>query len=142
MREEEEAPARHAFESIDNLDMDILIVDDEEYVRNTIYYLFDKRGCRVTLAEDGEFGLTMAKQKPFDLVFMDYLMPKMGGVEAARKIHEHNKDVKIVFITGRDSLDEDELFKAGVYAFIRKPFEMKELFEIAKKVAMEKGLVE
>jgi CheY-like chemotaxis protein len=140
--EEEEAPARHAFESIESLDMDILIVDDEEYVRNTIYYLFDKRGCRVTLAEDGEFGLTMAKQKPFDLIFMDYLMPKMGGVEAARRIHEHNKDVKIVFITGRDSLDENELYKAGVYACIQKPFEMKELFEIAKKVAMEKGLID
>jgi len=139
---EEEAAPRHAFEGIENLDMEILIVDDEEYVRNTIYYLFDKKGCRVTLAEDGEFGLSMAKEKPFDLVFMDYLMPKMGGMEAARKIHEHNRDVKIVFITGRDSLDENELYKAGVYACIRKPFEMRELYDIARKVAMEKGLID
>jgi CheY-like chemotaxis protein len=133
---------KRAYETIDNLDMDILIVDDEEYVRNTIYYYFDKKGCRVTLAEDGEYGLNMAKEKPFDLIFMDYLMPKMGGIEAARKILEHNQEVKIVFITGRDTLDEDELYKSGVYACIKKPFEMNDLYEIAKKVVLEKGIVE
>lgn len=137
----EEAETRHAYETIANLDMDILIVDDEEYVRNTMYYFFDKKGCRVTVAEDGEFGLNVAKEKPFDLIFMDYLMPKMGGFEAARKILESKSDVKIVFITGRVSLDEEELYKSGVYACIKKPFEMNDLYEIAKKVALEKGIV-
>jgi CheY-like chemotaxis protein len=139
--EVEDAETRHAYETITNLDMDILIVDDEEFVRNTMYYFFDKKGCRVTLAEDGEFGLNVAKDKPFDLIFMDYLMPKMGGFEAARKILENNSDVKIVFITGRESLNEEELYKSGVYACIKKPFEMNDLYEIAKKVALEKGIV-
>ena len=134
--------AKRAYESIENLDMDILVVDDEEYVRNTIYYFFDKKGCRVTLAEDGEFGLNMAKQKPFDLIFMDYLMPKMGGIEAARKIIQYNSEVKIVFITGRDTLDEEELYRSGVYACIKKPFEMNDLYDIAKKVVLEKGILE
>ena len=133
---------KRAYESIENLDMDILVVDDEEYVRNTIYYFFDKKGCRVTLAEDGEFGLSMARQKPFDLIFMDYLMPKMGGIEAARKIIQNNSEVKIVFITGKDTLDEEELYKSGVYACIKKPFEMNDLYEIAKKVILEKGILE
>ena len=133
---------KRAYESIENLDMDILIVDDEEYVRNTMYYFFDKKGCRVTLAEDGEYGLHIAKEKPFDLIFMDYLMPKMGGFEAARKILKHNQEVKIVFITGRDTLDEEELYRSGVYACIKKPFEMNDLYEIAKKVVLEKGIVE
>ena len=133
---------KRAYESIENLDMDILVVDDEEYVRNTIYYFFDKKGCRVTLAEDGEFGLNIAKEKPFDLIFMDYLMPKMGGIEAARKILQNNSEVKIVFITGRDTLDEEELYKSGVYACIKKPFEMNDLYEIAKKVVLEKGILE
>jgi CheY-like chemotaxis protein len=134
--------ARRAYENIQDLDMDILVVDDEEYVRNTIYYFFDKKGCRVTLAEDGEFGLKVAKQKPFDLIFMDYLMPKMGGIEAARKIIQNNDEVKIVFITGRDQLDEEELYRAGVYTCIKKPFEMNDLYEIAKKVVLEKGIIE
>jgi len=139
--EKEEVELRHAYESIENLDMDILIVDDEEYVRNTMYYFFDKKGCRVTLAEDGEFGLNIAKEKPFDLIFMDYLMPKMGGFEAARKILENNNEVKIVFITGRVSLDEAELYKSGVYSCIKKPFEMNDLYDIARKVALEKGII-
>jgi CheY-like chemotaxis protein len=130
------------YENINNLDMDILVVDDEEYVRNTIYYFFDKKGCRVTVAEDGEYGFDIAKNKPFDLIFMDYLMPKMGGMESARKIMEKNKDVRIVFITGRESLDEDDLYKAGIYACIKKPFEMKDLFDIAKRIAFQKGIVE
>jgi CheY-like chemotaxis protein len=133
---------KRAYESLENLDMDILIVDDEEYVRNTIYYYFDKKGCRVTMAEDGEFGLSIAKEKPFDLIFMDYLMPKMGGIEAARKILNDNKEVKIVFITGRDTLDEEQLYRSGVYACIKKPFEMNDLYEIARKVGMEKGIIE
>jgi CheY-like chemotaxis protein len=133
---------KEAHVDINDLDMDILVVDDEEYVRNTIYYFFDKKGCRVTVAEDGEYGFNIAKSKPFDLIFMDYLMPKMGGIESARKILEKNKDARIVFITGRESLDEDDLKKAGVYACIKKPFEMKDLFDIAKRVAFQRGIVE
>jgi CheY-like chemotaxis protein len=130
-----------AYDTVNNLDIDILVVDDEEYVRNTLYYFFDSKGCEVTLAEDGEYGLQIAKKKQFDLVFMDYLMPKMGGIESARKIREGNRDVKIVFITGRESLDEEQLYRAGIYACIKKPFEIKELYIIAKKVALEKGQI-
>ncbi len=133
---------KQVYDTIENLDLDILVVDDEEYVRNTIYYFFDKKGCRVTLAEDGEFGLKTARKKPFDLIFMDYLMPKMGGIEAARKIRKSNKEVKIVFITGKDTLNEDELYKSGVYAFIRKPFQIRDLYTIANKVALENGIIE
>ena len=127
--------------NVDELDMDILIVDDEEYVRNTMYYFFDQRGCRVTLAEDGEFGYTVATQKPFDLIFMDYMMPKMGGVESARNIMQSNPEAKIVFITGRETIDEDALYRSGIYGFVKKPFEMKDLYDIAIKVAMQKGIV-
>jgi len=140
--EAERAESKQAYAHIDNLDMEILVVDDEEYVRNTIYYFFDKKGCRVTLAEDGEFGLSVAKEKPFDLIFMDYLMPKMGGVEAAKKILENNSEVKIVFITGRESLDEEALYKSGVCACIKKPFELSDLYDIARKVALQKGIVD
>jgi two-component system NtrC family sensor kinase len=138
----EEAAEKYAHERIDNLDLDILVVDDEEYVRNTIYYFFDKKGCRVTMAEDGAFGFQVARDKPFDLVFMDYLMPKMGGIESARKIMENNPDSRIVFISGQEPLDEQQLFKAGIYALIRKPFEMSDLYDIARKVALQKGIVD
>lgn len=140
--EKERVTTKEAYESLEDLDMDILVVDDEEYVRNTIYYFFNKKGCRVTLAEDGEYGLNVAKQKPFDLIFMDYLMPKMGGIEAARRILENNSEVKIVFITGRDPLNEQEIYRSGVYAIINKPFEMKDLYSIAKKVALQKGIID
>ncbi len=138
----EEGYEKPVLVNLGNLDMDILVVDDEEYVRNTIYYFFDKKGCRVTVAEDGEYGFDVAKTKPFDLIFMDYLMPKMGGIEAARKIIENNREAKIVFITGRESLDEDQLSKSGIYGCIKKPFEMKDLYDIAKKVAFQKGIVD
>ena len=127
-------------DSFENLDMDVLVVDDEEFVRNTLYYFFQQKGCRVTLAEDGKYGLEIAKQKPFDIIFMDYLMPKMGGVKAAKEILKNNNDVKIVFITGKEVTDEDEIIKSGVYSVIRKPFEIEDVYSVAKKVAMEKGL--
>jgi len=137
----EELKSNQVYQDLENLNMEILVVDDEEYVRNTMYYFFNKRGCHVTLAEDGQYGLDIAKKEHFDLVFMDYLMPRMGGIESARKILKKNKDVKIVFITGRDTIDKEKLYKSGIYACIKKPFEIKDLYEIAKKVSLEKGLV-
>jgi CheY-like chemotaxis protein len=73
---------------------------------------------------------------------MDYLMPKMGGIESARKIMENNPESRIVFISGQEPLDEQELFKSGIYALIRKPFEMSDLYDIARKVALQKGIVD
>lgn len=140
--EVEKIPFEQVYDLVGTLDMDILVVDDEEYVRNTLYYFFARKGCRVTLAEDGEFGLKVAKEKHFDIIFMDYLMPKMGGIEAARKIREGDREVKIVVITGREPLDEDELHRTGIYACIKKPFEIKELYTIAKKAAIESGIIE
>jgi len=137
----EKTPYTQVYDHVDTLDMDILVVDDEEYVRNTLYYFFARKGCRVTLAGDGEFGLKIAREKHFDLIFMDYLMPKMGGIEAARRIREGDSKVKIAFITGREPFDEEELYRAGVFACVKKPFEIRELYTIAKKVAMEIGII-
>jgi len=137
----EELPLKPIYQDLENLNMEILVVDDEEYVRNTMFYFFDKKGCRVTVAEDGQYALNIAEKEHFDLIFMDYLMPRMGGIEAAKNILKYDKDVKIVFITGKDTIDEDPLYKSGVYACIKKPFEIKELYEIAKKVSLEKGIV-
>ena len=133
------APSSYA-DSFENLDMDVLVVDDEEFVRNTLYYFFQQKGCRVTLAEDGKYGLEIAKKKPFDIVFMDYLMPKMGGIKSAKEILKYNSDVRIVFITGKEVTDENEIIKSGVYSIIKKPFEIEDIYSVAKKVAMEKGL--
>jgi len=138
----EEVPGVKEMRDITNLDMDILVVDDEEYIRNTIYYYFNQKGCRVTVAEDGAYGLYMARKHPFDIIFMDYLMPNMGGVEAARKILEQQRDAKIIFITGKESIDEEELYRSGIYACIKKPFEMKDLLNITMNVAMQKGIVD
>jgi len=139
IREGTLAPGMYV-DSFENLDMDVLVVDDEEFVRNTLYYFLNQKGCRVTLAEDGKYGLEIAKQNPFDIIFMDYLMPKMGGVKAAKEILKHNDNVKIVFITGKEVADENEIIKSGVYSIIKKPFEIEDIYSVAKKVAMEKGL--
>jgi len=127
-------------DSFENLDMDVLVVDDEEFIRNTLYYFFQQKGCRVTLAEDGKYGLDIAKERPFDVIFMDYLMPKMGGIESAKEILKHNSEARIIFITGKEVANEEEIIKSGVYFIIRKPFEIEDIYSVAKKVAMEKGL--
>ena len=107
----------------------IMIVEDEAAVRNLVSEILKKRGFRLLEAKDGEDGLTVftGNGAEIDLVLSDVLMPRLGGVAMARRIHEIRPDVPIVFMSGysenaASALDEDHRSP-----FLQKPFSISNL---------------
>jgi len=117
----------------------VLVIDDEEIIRNMAYKILIKRGHRVLLAEDGESALRyLSAGTPIDLVLLDATMPGMGGLETLRKIRETGSAVRVVVSSGYGVSTDKEWQRAGVSGFLLKPYRMEELFSLLKGCDEEK----
>lgn len=114
----------------------IMVVDDDPGMRLVLEGIIDEEGFDVVGAADGYQAIDLAKETPFDLVFMDIKMPGINGVEAYREIKKVSPKSVVVMITGF-ALDEliEEALKEGAYAIIYKPFEVGQILAIVNKVA-------
>lgn len=103
----------------------VLLVDDEDDVRDVATTLLEKLGVEVTTATNGREGVDeFAKEGGrFDLVLMDYLMPEMNGVEAAEAMRRVREDVKILMMSGFDEQSSVKKYEnVGMAGFLQKPF--------------------
>lgn len=101
----------------------ILVVDDEDFVRDLLGEILEGEHCEVYLAEDGSQALSLFREHEFDGVFTDVGMPGMSGWELAREIRVVNKTVPIAVITGwGEAVGSHEKKAAGVDWVVAKPF--------------------
>ena len=116
----------------------ILVVDDEEFLRENLKYVFEKRGYDVTLAADGVLGLKALETCTPDLIILDLNMPNMGGIEFFQQICEGDRPkYPVLVLTARanmDSLYKDfnmaQFFRDfNVDGVMSKPFELQVLVE-------------
>ena len=119
----------------------ILLVEDEEQVRQLTSKILQSRGYVVLEAEDGHEGLSVSEAHPgkIDLLVTDVVMPKLGGRELAERILPMRPDIKVLFLSGHT---EDALLKEGVKQgtpFLRKPFLPAELAQQVRKVLKSQG---
>jgi len=114
----------------------ILVIDDEEIIRNVARDILHELGYDTILASSGKEGVKIyADKKDFiDLVILDMIMPEMEGKETFKKLKEINPDVKILISSGynQDSLPE-QVMDSGEAGFIQKPYNINEIAEIIKK---------
>ncbi|KKL52288.1 hypothetical protein LCGC14_2287010, partial [marine sediment metagenome] len=105
-----------------------------------IKLLLEKMGFEVTIAEDGNEALQRVLTQPFDLIFMDMMMPRMNGYEATKAIREKRITTPIVALTANAMKgDDEECFKVGCDEYLTKPIDRSELLEvIGKYLASEK----
>lgn len=105
----------------------ILIVEDEERLRNLIRDYLVNEKYEVDLAGNGEEGLMMALDKEYDLILLDIMMPFMDGFEMLKNLRK-KKDTRVYFLTAK-TMDEDlvNAYKIGADDFIAKPFSPKVL---------------
>ncbi|MBB6479339.1 cache domain-containing protein [Spirochaeta isovalerica] len=118
----------------------ILLVDDEEFIRETGRGILEESGYTVITASNGREALDIFRERKqeIDLVILDVIMPELNGVEAFYKIREIREDCPIIMITGfsRDP-DLSKLKEKGVSCIIRKPFEQS-LFKKEIDMALQK----
>ena len=113
--------------------LNILIIEDEKGIVNFLKQGLEEEGYTVSSAFNGAEGLELATNHPFDLILLDWMMPKMTGLEVCKAIRIHNKKTPILFLTAKDTIQETiEGLRAGANDYIKKPFSFEELLERIK----------
>lgn len=122
----------------------ILIVDDHDLVRTGLSRMLgDVQGIDVVAeAATGEEAIDHCRRKRIDLVLMDVRMPGIGGLEATRKIHQINPDIKVIAVTiCDDQLYPTKLMEAGACGYVTKGVSIDEMVTAIKTVASGKRYV-
>ena len=116
----------------------ILVIEDEEHLRDNLELLLTDEGYHVVTAENGKEGIQCLVQEPFDLVITDIMMGNVSGFAVMDYIVTHTLDTLVIFITGYASTDSAiAALRKGVYDYIAKPFDI-DMLLIAVKRALEK----
>ncbi|MDH5639461.1 MAG: response regulator, partial [Nitrospinota bacterium] len=114
-----------------------LVVDDEEVVRNVAVKMFELMGFTAISAVNGIEALGIFKEKhdEISLILLDLTMPQMDGLECLTAIREIDKVVHIIISSGYDKSEVDQLLEGkGASGFLQKPFDMKMIRDVVKKV--------
>ena len=112
----------------------ILIIDDEEIVRDSCTLVLSKCNYRIYAAPDGNAGLKMVEEHKPDLVFVDLKMPGISGMEVLERLQKIDTTIVAIVITGYATIDTAvEAMKRGAYDFLPKPFSTDELRLITKR---------
>lgn len=107
----------------------VLLVDDEEDIREGFARFLGKNGMEVVQAENGQQGLELTATSQFDLIVSDVRMPVMTGVEFLQEFRNRNPDTPFVLCTGYSDTPEQECLKAGANRVLKKPVKRKILLE-------------
>ncbi len=110
----------------------IMVIDDEEMIRNVMEKAFIKKNMNVILSSGGQKAIDQFRDNKdrIDLVILDMIMPEMSGSEVFERIKQIKPDVKVLIVSGYAMDNEKEnLTKAGVKGFIKKPFKIRDLLE-------------
>ncbi|MDI3542494.1 MAG: hypothetical protein PWP57_97 [Candidatus Atribacteria bacterium] len=106
----------------------ILVVDDEESLREMLQEFLEGEGMLVELAQNGQEALEKLRSLNLDLVLLDLRMPGISGIEILQEIKKEEPDLPVVVITAYGSVDNAvETLKMGAFDFITKPFKLEEL---------------
>jgi putative nucleotidyltransferase with HDIG domain len=121
----------------------ILVVDDEESIREVVSTLLTAQGYRCSLAHNGLEGFELLQNNSFDLILSDIVMPEMDGLKLLEKVRAHNRDVPIVMVTAlHDISTAITAIRAGAYDFLLKPFEKDQLYHTVRRALEHRRLLE
>ena len=121
-------------------DETILLVDDEEYIRELGVELLTDAGYKVLTATDGEEGLELYRkeQENIDLIILDLVIPGMGGKKCYKEILKINPKAKVLIVSGYSANGPGkEAIEAGAKGFVGKPFDVSHLLETIREILDE-----
>ena len=119
----------------------ILIVDDEEIIRESLSFILTKEGYRVREAANGQSALDVVKSESIDLVLTDLEMPEMKGIELLENVTRFSPDTLVVIITAYGSIDTAiAALRQGAVDYILKPVEFDELLVKVRRILASRQL--
>src|SRR6184192_4204011 len=120
----------------------ILVVDDEEIMREILETLLTREGYDVRLASSGAEGLEMARALPFDAAIVDIMMPGIDGIATLDELKRIDEDLAVVIITAYGSIESAiSAMKAGAFDYITKPFKNDEVVVVVRNAMERRRLV-
>jgi len=120
-------------------DLSVLVVDDEDYVRDLLRDILTREGCEVVTAADGHEAVALFARGGFDAVFTDVGLPGMSGWELARQVRERSGEVMLAVITGwGDTVSSEEQSAARADWVVPKPFSVDRIIALTHEVARRK----
>ncbi|KPL09906.1 hypothetical protein AMJ71_05165 [candidate division TA06 bacterium SM1_40] len=120
----------------------VLVIDDEQVIRDSCQQILSRDGYAVKVAEDGNVGLAMMEKQAFDLVVLDLKMPGLDGMEVLKTIRADDPSAIVLVITGYATVESAvEAMKSGAYDFIPKPFTPDNLRAIVKRALERRRLI-
>ena len=122
-------------------DLGILVVDDEQIVRESLTKWFQEDGFRAEAVEDGQTALKKLRSEPWNLVLVDIRMPGMDGMELMHRIKKMNRNVVVIVITAFATVETAvRALKEGAYDYVTKPIDPEYLSHIVVN-ALEQQLL-
>lgn len=108
--------------------MRILLIEDEAGISNFVKQGLEEESFAVDIADNGLDGMQMANSELYDLLLVDWMLPKLTGIEVCREFRKRNKSTPIIFLTARDTLEDIvQGLEAGADDYLKKPFHFDEL---------------
>jgi DNA-binding NtrC family response regulator len=121
----------------------ILVVDDEEIMRDVLSILLSSESYEVDLAENGSRSLEMIQEKEYDVVLLDLMLPDIDGLQVLQELKKMNSSPAAIILTAFASIDKAvRATKLGAFDFITKPFKNDELLLAVKNAMEHRNLVE
>lgn len=123
----------------------ILVVDDDLPTCETLIAVLAEKGYRIAWTNSGEGAIEKARERRFDVVFVDVRMPVMNGLEIYRALKRVSPSVKVIMMTGyREEVQDlvEEALQNNAYACIYKPFSVEKLFKIVQEIISKKSKLE
>ena len=114
--------------------MKVLVVDDDEAIRTYLTEQLTPKGHEVVGAGSGEEAAALIEAESFNLILLDVRMPVMGGMEVLKRINHLGVLTPVIVMTGFGGMEVvQEAMRLGAFDYLRKPFNIKEFYEITEK---------
>jgi DNA-binding NtrC family response regulator len=120
----------------------VLVIDDEEIMREILETLLSREGYSVRLASNGTEGLDLARSLPFDAVIVDMMMPGIDGLQVLGELHKQDEELPVIMITAFASMETAiAAMKKGAFDYITKPFKNDEVLVVLRNAVERRRLV-
>src|ERR1041385_3831587 len=120
----------------------ILIIDDEEIMREILETLLSREGYSVRVAANGAEGVELARSVPFDAVIVDVMMPGMDGMAVLEELKKLDDDLPVIMITAFASVENAiTAMKRGAFDYITKPFKNDDVLVILRNALERRSLM-